>query len=644
MKFIKSVLLFSVAFLWLVSSGWGQIDDETCVSCHDDIDLTGFNSKGEEITMFVSADTLAQSVHSEMDCIDCHVDLDNVDDYPHDDVLKQVDCSGCHDDIAGIYLTSAHGQALENKNPATCASCHGTHKILSHTDPEALTSAEKLPFVCSSCHHEVYLSEDPDIKIIDPFDRYMKGIHAEGIARGIGSAASCDDCHGIHDLKRAADPLSKVSKMNIPITCSKCHNDIYIQYSRGIHGKALAAGILESPNCSDCHGEHEILEIANPESPVNFANLSDYVCGKCHNDPVMVEKYGLGEDRFTSYQDTYHGLAISGGSVKAATCASCHKAHDILPASNPASSINVNNLVNTCQKCHINANLVFSTSYTHKSTFSEFEGINDIVATIYIILIVIVIGGMLAHNLIIFARYMIDKKQMLKMKESVKRFSGNMVFQHMVITITFILLVITGFALKYHDGWVVSIMNFFGIYENTRGIIHRVAAVGLLYISMHHLFFLILSKRGKFHLKELWPNIDDLIHVKQNIMFYLNFTKERPRFGFYDYTEKAEYWALVWGTLIMAMTGFVLWFPTFFTSFLPAWVVQLSETIHFYEAWLATLAIGVFHFFFVIFHPDQYPMSFTWLDGKMTMDEIEHHHPQWYEKLNQEKEEKKESN
>lgn len=94
----------------------------------------------------------------------------------------------------------------------------------------------------------------------------------------------------------------------------------------------------------------------------------------------------------------------------------------------------------------------------------------------------------------------------------------------------------------------------------------------------------------------------------------------------------------------MAMTGFVLWFPTFFTSFLPAWVVQLSETIHFYEAWLATLAIGVFHFFFVIFHPDQYPMSFTWLDGKMTMDEIEHHHPQWYEKLNQEKEEKKESN
>jgi formate dehydrogenase gamma subunit len=638
MKFIKFALLILVTLLWLTASGWGQSDDETCLSCHDDVDITGLNHLDEEVSMFISGDTLELSVHAGMACIDCHIDLENVDDYPHEDVLEHVDCSGCHDDVAEIYYSSAHGQALEKQNPATCASCHGSHKILSHTDAEALTSAENLPYICSSCHHKVYLAEDPDIRIVDPFDRYMKGIHAEGIARGIGSAASCDDCHGIHDLKRATDPSSRVHKLNIPSTCSKCHNDIFIKYSRGIHGKALSAGIQKSPNCADCHGEHEILEIANPDSPVNFANLSDYVCGRCHNDPVIVEKFGLGTDRFTSYQDTYHGLAISGGSVKAATCASCHKAHDILPASNPASSIHENNLVNTCQKCHIDANLAFSTSYTHKSTYSEYDNINDIVATIYIILIVIVIGGMLAHNLIILARYMIEKKRMLKMKESVRRFNGNMIFQHMVITITFIVLVITGFALRYPDGWVVSIMKFFGIFENSRGIIHRVAAVGMIYISVHHLLFLIFSKRGKFHLRELWPTKDDLVQIKQNILFYLNLSKERPKFGFYDYTEKAEYWALVWGTLIMAVTGFVLWFPTFFTTFLPAWIVQMSETIHFYEAWLATLAIAVFHFFFVIFHPDQYPMSYTWLNGKMTMDEVEHHHPKWYEELKEEKE------
>jgi cytochrome b subunit of formate dehydrogenase len=86
----------------------------------------------------------------------------------------------------------------------------------------------------------------------------------------------------------------------------------------------------------------------------------------------------------------------------------------------------------------------------------------------------------------------------------------------------------------------------------------------------------------------------------------------------------------------MALTGAVLWFPTFFTSWLPAWVVKISETIHLYEAWLATLAIAVFHFFFVIFHPDQYPMSLTWITGRMTVDSCKHHHPKWYERMTEE--------
>ena len=121
--------------------------------------------------------------------------------------------------------------------------------------------------------------------------------------------------------------------------------------------------------------------------------------------------------------------------------------------------------------------------------------------------------------------------------------------------------------------------------------------------------------------------------MKQNILFYLGKAKERPQFDQYDYTEKAEYWALVWGTFVMALTGFILWFPTFFTNFMPAWTVKIAETVHLYEAWLATLAIAVFHFFFVIFHPDQYPMSLTWITGRMTVESCEHHHPAWFERM-----------
>jgi len=636
MKVFKLFLACTLVLSTFGVDARGQDDDETCLSCHADSELVGFDRKGDEVSMYVTESSIAISVHDGMACVDCHADLIGYDDYPHEDDLAAVDCSSCHTEIGEVFDLSAHGMALDNPNAPTCASCHGNHNILSHLSPDATTSPKRLPYTCSNCHRKQVLTDDPDVKIVDSFDRYMRGIHAEGIQKGIGSAASCDDCHGIHNLKKASDLASMVNKMNIPRTCSKCHNDIYIQYNRGIHGKALAAGILDSPNCADCHGEHEILQIMDPKSPVNIANLSDWVCGRCHNDPALVEKFGLGDDRFTSYQDSYHGLAIHGGSIKAANCASCHKAHDILPSTNPASSIHPNNLTATCQKCHVNANYAFASSYTHKTAYAQFNRLDSIVKWIYIVAIVLIVGAMMTHNLIILARYLIEKSRYTKAQPTVKRFSGNMVYQHMVVTISFIALVITGFALRYPEAWWVSVLNFFGIFENARSVIHRVAAVLLLYISMHHALFLFLSKRGRFQFRALIPRKNDVTDIILNLKYHLGLASEKPKFGFYDYTMKAEYWALVWGTFVMAFTGFVLWYPTFFTSFLPPWVVKISETIHFYEAWLATLAIAIFHFFFVVFHPEQYPMSFTWLTGKMTVNEVQQHHPAWYEELRKE--------
>lgn len=607
--------------------------EQGCLECHGDNTLTGRDSTGAEISMYVPADTFKISSHGALSCTDCHADLVGVKDFPHAEKLKPVDCSACHDDIAKTFMSSAHGQALANPNAPTCSACHGKHDIFPHSNPLALTSAKKLPYTCASCHHKIALKEDPDIRITDSFDRYMKGIHAEGIARGVGSAASCNDCHGTHDLRKASDPISMVNKMNIPRTCSKCHNDISIQYNKGIHGKALNAGILDAPNCTDCHGEHEILKIDNPNSPVNSSNLADYVCGKCHNDRKLVEKYGLPEGRFTSYQDSYHGLAVKGGSLKAANCISCHKAHDVLPSGNPASSINKDNITQTCQKCHPRANYAFATSYTHRTATVQFNVLDKWVRVIYIIAIVVIIGSMVGHNGVILASYIVEKHRRNKTLPTVVRFTGNMIFQHLVLTVAFITLVITGFALKFTDAWWANILSFFGIHEEVRSVIHRIAAVFLIYITIHHALFILFAKRGREELKGLMPNMQDLKDIAQNIRYYLGSSKEHPRFDMYDYTEKAEYWALVWGTIAMMVTGFVLWFPTFFTSFMPAWIVKIAETIHYYEAWLATLAIAIFHFFFVIFHPEQYPMSFAWLTGKITEESCKTHHPRWYERI-----------
>ena len=376
--------------VWLTAIGLGLLlagpvlpqDDDLCLECHADPDLTGFNDQDEEVSMYVPADALDSSVHAGFSCVDCHQSLAGVEDYPHDEALPSVDCGACHEDVADTFALSTHGQVVDNPLAPDCAACHGEHDIRPVGDSASKVSAQNLPHTCASCHHKLALKQDPDIHLVDAYDRYMRGIHARRLAEGVTTAASCNDCHGAHDLKKAVDPDSRVNKLRVPQTCAQCHQETYTQYQRGIHGKALAAGILDSPNCTDCHGEHEILNVDDPESPINPSNLAEYVCGRCHNDPQIMQKYGLSADRFSSYQDSYHGLALHGGSVKAASCVSCHEAHEILPAGNPASSVSPQNVVATCRKCHPRANASFAMSYSHDVVEAEFHGITSTVRNI----------------------------------------------------------------------------------------------------------------------------------------------------------------------------------------------------------------------------------------------------------------------
>ena len=105
------------------------------------------------------------------------------------------------------------------------------------------------------------------------------------------------------------------------------------------------------------------------------------------------------------------------------------------------------------------------------------------------------------------------------------------------------------------------------------------------------------------------------------------FAEQRPMFRRFSYAEKAEYWALVWGTFVMAGTGLMAWFKVFTGARVPGWWIDVALTIHWYEAILATLAIIVWHFYAVIFDPDAYPMNFAWFDGRMSLEHYEEEHP-----------------
>jgi formate dehydrogenase gamma subunit len=200
-----------------------------------------------------------------------------------------------------------------------------------------------------------------------------------------------------------------------------------------------------------------------------------------------------------------------------------------------------------------------------------------------------------------------------------------------VLTVTFVLLVITGFALRFPDAWWVRWLGDIGLTEPLRLNLHRVSAVGLILVGLSHLWYVFLTRRGKKEFRSILPSLADVRDLIQNLRYYTWRTDRKARFGRYDYSQKAEYWALMWGSVIMVVTGVILWFPVQAARFLPAVLIPAAQTIHYYEAWLATLAIIVWHFFFVIFHPEEYPMSWTWLTGRISKKSVEEHHPRWYE-------------
>lgn len=611
-------------------------DNSDCTMCHSEPGM--FEDYGTRAgTLVVTDDSLTGSVHEGFLCVDCHADLAGVTDFPHEEKLAPANCASCHEDVDIEFAASWHGQeaARRGDDPLapTCGSCHGAHNIRPASDSLSLVHPKNLPHTCASCHTQLAEGAETGIRRIDAYSRYVGGVHAERIEQGLLDAATCNDCHGYHDLRKASDPASQVYKYNIPKTCGNCHSEIYEQYERGIHGQALTAGVTDAPTCADCHGEHQILAPAGADSPVHAANLSDFACAKCHNDEQLVAKYGLKCGRITSYQDSYHGMALKRGSTKAASCISCHEAHDILPESNPASSIAPGRILQTCQQCHPTANAEFASSYSHEAILGEPDSIKGIIELIYIPLIVLVIGGMAAHNGLIWLYYVRRKRAAEAAGESFDRLSRTMVIQHASFGISFIILVITGFALRFPDAWWSHGLSWLGFTEGVRGIVHRVAGCIMIGVSVHHVFFVALSRRGRTEFWHMIPRLTDVTQAFQNVRYYLGRERFKPDFDRYDYTEKAEYWALVWGTAVMVVTGFVLWFPETFTQYMPGWVVIVSETIHYYEAWLATLAIIVWHLFFVIFHPEEYPLNLTWMRGRISEHHLKEKHPAWYRRL-----------
>jgi cytochrome b subunit of formate dehydrogenase len=625
--FIGAVVTTFIA--WGSSAGaQHKLKDQDCLACHSDTTLTK-DVNGKQVSVFVDGAKLKHSIHGSMfACVDCHKDVKSL---VHETPPEKIRCAQCHADAQESYSHSNHSKLVKsstgagNAQAANCQDCHGgAHEILASDDPKSPVSHVNIPVTCGRCHGQKFLMESNG-ESAQPFISYQDSVHGRATEKGSLKAAVCTDCHGAHGILPASDMKSPIYKASVPATCGKCHTEIENTFNQSIHGQAIARGNQLAPVCTDCHGIHSIKSPVNPNSPVSEQNLSRDTCARCHEGVRLSQEFGVPGNRVASYFDSYHGLAAEGGSVVAANCSSCHGVHDILPSSDPRSTINKAHLDATCGKCHKGVTQKFTLTRVHLEDGVHPHDIGSIavrwVRMIYVVLILLVIGAMFLHNAIIWRSKAVARRRM--QNPFMVRMTTNQRWQHLILLSSFILLVITGFALKFPDSWFAEVL---GMGESVRSITHRVAGAVLIAAGIYHVIYLAIAREGRRLIRDFAPGPRDAFDAWGTMLYYLGLSKNRPKFGRFSYAEKAEYWALVWGTALMGVTGIMMWAKVWVGNLLARWWVDVATAIHFYEAILATLAILVWHFYQVFFDPDVYPMNWAWWDGKMPVEHYRTEH------------------
>ena len=324
--------LFATLFMALATAGVTQAQTD-CLGCHGDAGMQ--DGSGHSIS--VDAQKFHSSIHGSLECSNCHSDIK---EYPHPAKIAPVKCATCHADEAAGLVGSVHADGADHP----CTSCHGdAHSIYPKTDPKSAVYPLNVPRTCGQCHGTEGMAKKHGLPSVYPL--YMDSIHGFALSKeGLLVAANCQSCHGSHHILSRNNPESPTNKKNVPVTCGKCHAGITEIYLGGVHGKAITAGKMDAPVCSDCHTAHAI------EQPTAdaFRMQSTPICGNCH------------KEKFSTYRDTFHSqLGALGGYVETARCWDCHGAHEVLPASDPRSPVNQASLVATCGRCHAGANASF---------------------------------------------------------------------------------------------------------------------------------------------------------------------------------------------------------------------------------------------------------------------------------------------
>jgi cytochrome b subunit of formate dehydrogenase len=527
-------------------------------------------------------------------------------------------CAHCHDGVLEGVRRSVHAGREALPVEARCESCHGSiHALAAAAGEASPVHPRRLARTCGGCHADAALAAHLPYKRVLPLEAYEASVHARALALGEGGA-TCSDCHGSHEILRASDPASPVNVRNVGATCGVCHGGIASTFADSIHGQAVAHGITDAPSCVDCHGEHRILSPVEPGATVFATNVPKLTCGRCHGSLRMAERFGIDPQTVPAYEDSYHGLATRAGTVDVANCASCHGVHDILPSSDPRSHVHAANLAETCGRCHPGAGARYAIGPVHVLPGGGEHAAVTWVRWIYRWVIALAIGGMLLHNGLDLYRKARRPPLALRAPGGSRPERMSLVFRwtHGALALSFVVLAYSGFALAYPEAFWARPLLHWEAQMGLRGLLHRSAAVVMLGTAAAHLVHLAVSREARTCIARMRPRRADWVELRARLRYLAGREPSPPGSPRVGYVEKLEYLAVAWGTTVMALSGFVLWFEDRALAWGPKWVTDLATVVHLYEAILAVLAILVWHFDSVIFDPVVYPMDPAWLTGR----------------------------
>jgi formate dehydrogenase gamma subunit len=558
-------------------------------------------------------------------------------------------CLSCHrylglsridDDLQTVHLyhvdPNYYDRALGPHARVRCTGCHPRDQV------EVIPHKPVSPVSCAEICH-----------IVTPGNIEMAFSHdhvAEMLESSVHTSEVLDECNKLLEW-----PLAEGQSR-----CLLCHEEPTFRHK----DEPWAATETPVSRCAVCHETRSLAEVrfsywhvhARSRQARTHENLTR-LCGYCHSNDAIREAYEM-TDSTATYLASFHGKAMQLGSEETAGCLDCHvkaveNVHVMHAAADPNSSAHPDQLPYTCRSavCHPSAGAELSKAAIHLDLSTD-RGMAFFIAALFLLLIIMTFGPSVVLQMLEFLQIVVGRhnpryhddyqkaKRLLanpRGRTMLKRFTPHQRIQHWILFITFTTLAITGFPIKFADrAWAAWLIDTLGGLPLTR-IIHRWAGALLLAGFAYHMLYLLWHLRhsrqrtGKDWVRTLIRarmmfTLEDLRQMKRLLAYLLFLRRERPRADRFSLEEKFEYLGVFWGTILLGVTGVLMWANTWTTTYLPGEVMTAASLIHTFEAFLALLHVGIIHTIGVIWMPSVFPFSPAMVTGNTTPEELAETH------------------